>query len=62
MTHTALIELIASCREMRMIVIFENIREKIDLTARAIRLRKLLNDKLYQLNLIDIEEQKILNS
>lgn len=61
MTHTALIELIASCREMRMIVIFEKIREKIDLAARAIRLRKLLNDKLYQLNLIDMEEQKILN-
>uniref|UniRef100_A0A915BW30 PDZ domain-containing protein n=1 Tax=Parascaris univalens TaxID=6257 RepID=A0A915BW30_PARUN len=61
MSHRSLIELIASCREMRMILIFENIRERIELAARAIRLRKLLHDKLYQLNQIDIEEQKILN-
>ncbi|KHN73150.1 Cytohesin-interacting protein [Toxocara canis] len=61
MSHRSLIELIGSCREMRMVLIFENIRERIELVARAIRLRKLLHDKLYQLNLIDLEEQKILN-
>ncbi|VDK27480.1 unnamed protein product [Gongylonema pulchrum] len=61
MSHRSLIELIGSCRQMRMVVIFENIRQRIELIARAIKLRKVLNDKLYQLNLIDIEEQKILN-
>ncbi|VDN95614.1 unnamed protein product [Brugia pahangi] len=62
MSHEELIELIGSYHQMRMIVIFENIRQRIELVARAIKLRKILNDKLYQLNLIDIEEQKILNS
>ncbi|KAK6106868.1 PDZ domain (Also known as DHR or GLGF) family protein [Brugia pahangi] len=61
MSHEELIELIGSYHQMRMIVIFENIRQRIELVARAIKLRKILNDKLYQLNLIDIEEQKILN-
>ncbi|VDN51263.1 unnamed protein product [Dracunculus medinensis] len=61
MSHSKLIKLINSCVEMRMVVIFENIKEHIELSARAIRLKKLLNDKLFQLNLIDIEEQKILN-
>lgn len=61
MSHSKLIKLINSCIEMRMVVIFENIKEHIELSARAIRLKKLLNDKLFQLNLIDIEEQKILN-
>uniref|UniRef100_A0A915PR67 PDZ domain-containing protein n=1 Tax=Setaria digitata TaxID=48799 RepID=A0A915PR67_9BILA len=61
MSHEELVKLIGSYHQMRMIVIFENIRQHIELVARAIKLRKLLNDKLYQLNLIDIEEQKILN-
>ncbi|EFO18784.2 hypothetical protein LOAG_09712 [Loa loa] len=61
MSHEELIKLISSYHQMRMIVIFENIRQRIELVARAIKLRKILNDKLYQLNLIDIEEQKILN-
>ncbi|VDM95327.1 unnamed protein product [Thelazia callipaeda] len=61
MGHESLIRLISSCHQMRMIVIFENIRQRIELVARTIKLRKILNDKLYQLNLIDIEEQKILN-
>ncbi|VDM10058.1 unnamed protein product [Wuchereria bancrofti] len=61
MSHEELIELIGSYHQMRMIVIFQNIRQRIELVARAIKLRKILNDKLYQLNLIDIEEQKILN-
>lgn len=62
MSHEELVKLIGSYHQMRMIVIFENIRQRIELVARAIKLRKILNDKLYQLNLIDIEEQKILNS
>lgn len=62
MSHGELIKLISSYRQMRMIVIFENIRQRIELVARAIKLQKILNDKLYQLNLIDIEEQTILNS
>ncbi|KAM3722274.1 Cytohesin-interacting protein [Dirofilaria immitis] len=61
MSHEELIKLIGSYHQMRMVVIFENIRQHIELVARAIKLRKILNDKLYQLNLIDIEEQKILN-
>uniref|UniRef100_A0A8R1TJH7 PDZ domain-containing protein n=1 Tax=Onchocerca volvulus TaxID=6282 RepID=A0A8R1TJH7_ONCVO len=61
MSHEELIKLIGSYHQMRMVVIFENIRQRIELIARAIKLRKILNDKLYQLNLIDIEEQKILN-
>uniref|UniRef100_A0A0R3S0T0 PDZ domain-containing protein n=1 Tax=Elaeophora elaphi TaxID=1147741 RepID=A0A0R3S0T0_9BILA len=61
MSHEELVKLIGSYHQMRMIVIFENIRLRIELIARAIKLRKILNDKLYQLNLIDIEEQKILN-
>ncbi|CAG9530474.1 unnamed protein product [Cercopithifilaria johnstoni] len=61
MSHEELVKLIGSFHQMRMIVIFENIRQRVELVARAIKLRKILNDKLYQLNLIDIEEQKILN-
>lgn len=61
MPHNELIALISSCQEMRMILVFENIRERIQLVARSIRLKKLLNDKLYQLNQIGIEEQNILN-
>ncbi|VDO34380.1 unnamed protein product, partial [Onchocerca flexuosa] len=61
LSHEELIKLIGSYHQMRMVVIFENIRQRIELIARAIKLRKILNDKLYQLNLIDIEEQKILN-
>ncbi|VDK84260.1 unnamed protein product [Litomosoides sigmodontis] len=61
MSHAELVKLIGSCHQMRMVVIFQNIRQRVELVARAIKLRKILNDKLYQLNLIDIEEQRILN-
>ncbi|VDD91215.1 unnamed protein product [Enterobius vermicularis] len=60
LSHNELVALIKSCEEMRMILVFENIRQRIELVARSIRLKKLLNDKLYQLNLLDIQEQAIL--
>ncbi|MFH4976652.1 hypothetical protein AB6A40_003361 [Gnathostoma spinigerum] len=58
--HSELITLIGSCQVMRMVVIFEDVQNRIELCARIIRLRKLLNDKLYQLNCIDLREQDIL--
>uniref|UniRef100_A0A158R5W1 Rubis-subs-bind domain-containing protein n=1 Tax=Syphacia muris TaxID=451379 RepID=A0A158R5W1_9BILA len=52
---------VKSCEEMRMILVFENIKERIQLIARIIRLRKLLNDKIFQLNQLDVQEQAILH-
>ncbi|VDK48606.1 unnamed protein product [Anisakis simplex] len=62
MSHKDLIDLINSLYEMRMVLINDSIKERINLIGRAIKLRKLLNDKLYQLNIIDIQEQNILFS
>lgn len=61
MSHNELVSLVKSCEEMRMILVFENIKERIQLIARIIRLRKLLNDKIFQLNQLDVQEQAILH-
>uniref|UniRef100_A0A914VS75 PDZ domain-containing protein n=1 Tax=Plectus sambesii TaxID=2011161 RepID=A0A914VS75_9BILA len=60
-THEQLIAYIGTCREMRMVVLFENYVHRIDLCSRAIRLKKLLADKHQQLSLLEIDEQRLLN-
>ncbi|KAK0425999.1 hypothetical protein QR680_009494 [Steinernema hermaphroditum] len=59
-SHEELISFISSCLWMRMIVMFQNIRERIDLAARSMQLQKLLELKLQQLRFLEEQEKCLL--
>ncbi|TKR92821.1 hypothetical protein L596_007395 [Steinernema carpocapsae] len=59
-THEQLVKFISSCLWMRMIVMFENIRERIELTARSFQLQKLLELKLEQVKFLEKHERRLL--
>ena len=60
-SHEELIDYVGMCRQMRMVVLFENYVHRIELCSRAIALKKLLADKQLQLRMVEIQEQRLLS-
>ncbi|CEF67180.1 PDZ domain and LETM1-like domain-containing protein [Strongyloides ratti] len=58
-THDQLKDLITSLTQMRVIVVFENMQKRIDLSKRQIELEHILESKLGELDQLEIEEKNI---
>uniref|UniRef100_A0A0K0F838 PDZ domain-containing protein n=1 Tax=Strongyloides venezuelensis TaxID=75913 RepID=A0A0K0F838_STRVS len=58
-THNQLKDLITSLTQMRVIVVFENMQKRIDLSKRQMELENILESKLKELDQLEIEEKNI---